>query len=123
MGQLAEAERHHRIALEQPAEVGNAHLRAEILNELGTTLHAAGDPGAAGCHAEALELATSSGFVYFQGRALAGLADSVRDEQPHLARRYLEHALAVFTKMDIPARHDIARQLDELRERPLATAS
>jgi hypothetical protein len=30
---------------------------------------------------------------------------------------------AIFTKMDIPARLDVARQLDELRERPLATAS
>jgi hypothetical protein len=29
----------------------------------------------------------------------------------------------VFVKMNIPARHDVARQLAELRERPLAPAS
>ena len=86
-------------------------------------MHVAGDPHAAACHAEALELATGAGFAYFQGRALVGLADCVRDEQPDAARRYLERALAIFTRMDIPARHEVARQLDELRERPLAAAS
>ena len=68
-------------------------------------------------------MAGSAGFAYFQGQALIGLAECARSQHPDAARRYLERALAIFTKMDIPARHDVARQLAELRERPLAAAS
>jgi tetratricopeptide (TPR) repeat protein len=122
MGRLTEAERHHRIALDRPVGVGNAYLRAETLIDLGTTLHAAGDSEAATHYAAALESATSAGYAYLKGRALVGLADCTRDAQPDAARRYLERALAIFTTMDIPARHEVARQLDELRERPLAAS-
>ena len=123
MGRLDEAEKHHRIALRMVGEVGHAYLKAEVLTDLGETLHAAGDPRAADSYAEALELSTGTGFLYFQGRALVGLADCVRETRPDTARRYLERAHAVFVKMNIPARHDVARRLADLREQPLATAS
>ena len=80
-------------------------------------------PRAADLYGEALELSTGTGFLYFQGRALVGLADCVRETRPDTARRYLERAHAVFVKMNIPARHDVARRLADLRQQPLATAS
>jgi DNA-binding SARP family transcriptional activator len=122
-GRLAEAEEHHRTALRLVGELGHACRKVEVLTDLGTTLHAAGDPGARGYHAQALDLATTMGYANLQARALVGLAECVRHHHPAAARRYLERALDIFVRMDIPTRHEVARQLDDLRERPLAAAS
>jgi hypothetical protein len=108
-----------------PRAVADFTGRAEVVKRL-TTTPDRGDvwviDGGVAQRAGRQELATIKGFLYLQGRALVGLADCDREEQPDAARRVLERALAKFTRMDIPVRHEVARQLDELRERALAAA-
>lgn len=106
---------HHLTALRLMRGHGDAAYIASASNDLAAALLAMGDPfGARELRRHALALAQQSQIPLEQGRALAGLADCEVGGDPAAAARLWRQALDIFTRMQIPARFEVARRLATL---------
>jgi DNA-binding SARP family transcriptional activator/tetratricopeptide (TPR) repeat protein len=122
-GRHADSVEQHLFALRLMREFGDAAEIALASNDLATTLLAMGDPvGARELRRHALTLARQAQVGLEEGRALAGLADCVVDDDPAAAVRFWRQALDVFTRMRVPARFEVERRLAAL-DRSAATAT
>jgi DNA-binding SARP family transcriptional activator len=114
-GRPAESVERHLDALRLMREFGGAAEIALASNDLASALLAMGDPaGARELRRHALALAQQAQVGLEQGRALAGWAECVVDDDPVAAGRFWRQALDIFTRMRVPARHDVARRLAAL---------
>ena len=108
---FAEAYAEHGTALRLSEGTDDLRFRAIFLNDFGGTALAAGDSAKAReLHGQALRICAGI-YAYEEGRALDGLAWSIVDDEPEQARAYWRRALAVFTRMGVPERHDVEKQL------------
>ena len=123
VGRLDEAEKHHRIALRMVGEVGHAYLKAEVLTDLGETLHVAGDPRAADFYARGAGAVHRHGLPLLPGPGTGG-SGGLRTGDPAGHRPALPGAGARGVREDEhpgpPRRRPAARRP---AEHPLATAS
>lgn len=111
-GRHAESTAHHLAALELMREHNDLPAVAYAANDLAAALSAMGDrDGAVELRRHALVLARRMTIPHEQGRALAGLADCIGDEDPQTARLYRQQALDIFTRMGVPERFDVERRL------------
>ncbi|MEV6811648.1 BTAD domain-containing putative transcriptional regulator [Micromonospora sp. NPDC051296] len=112
LGRADEAVLEHEAARKLAVDRGEGHAEAAATNDLAVTLAATGDLSQAiDLHREALRVATRIAHPYEQGRALAGLAEHLFAVDAVAARRYWERALAIFRRMGVPERFEIARRL------------
>ncbi|GIJ33790.1 AfsR/SARP family transcriptional regulator [Micromonospora sediminimaris] len=114
LGRITEAVLEHEAARKMAVDAGEPHVEAAALNDLALTL--GGSAGAARLielHREALRVATRIAHPYEQGRALTGLAEHMWSIDPAEARRHWTRALAIFRRMGVPERFDVARRLAE----------
>jgi DNA-binding SARP family transcriptional activator/tetratricopeptide (TPR) repeat protein len=122
-GRFAEAVEGHRAAIEIAVRIGDRRYEAVFLNDLAFTVVETGDAaGACDLHRRALTIATEIKHPYEQGRACTGLGGCSVDADPERARQLWEEALAIFTRMGVPDRHDVQRRLDALRHHRAAPA-
>jgi DNA-binding SARP family transcriptional activator/tetratricopeptide (TPR) repeat protein len=111
-GRHAEAEDCHREALTIMSQIGDRHGECVARNELALTLSAAGQlDEALEQHRLALELATPMRQAYERARALDGMATALAGTDPARARQHWEQALALFTELRVPQRHEVAGRL------------
>ncbi|GGQ43121.1 AfsR/SARP family transcriptional regulator [Couchioplanes azureus] len=102
-------------ALAMAREVGHAPAVAAISNDLGAVLLAMGDvSGARQLHRDALAIARRVGYAMEEARALDGLGACVTEADPDAARRYWRQALALFERMGLAARDEVAGRLARL---------
>ncbi|PZG12328.1 transcriptional regulator [Micromonospora craterilacus] len=126
LGRADEAVLEHEAARKLAVDRGEGHAEAAATNDLAVTLAASGELSQAiDLHREALRVATRIAHPYEQGRALAGLAEHLFAVDAVAARRYWERALAIFRRMGVPERFEIARRLAEtaLAAEPLTEGS
>lgn len=120
-GQPAEAVELHIAALKLGREHGRLAHVARYSNDLARALRAVGDlPGAIEMHRQALQAARRASHSLQEGRALDGLATCAADTDPATARQHWQQALVIFTRMDVPARDEVARRLADLDRRSAA---
>ena len=123
-GRHSESVEHHLTALRLMRGHGDAAYIAAASNDLAAALLAVGDPlGARELRRHALSLAQQSQIPLEQGRALAGLADCEVGDDPAAAARLWRQALDIFTRMQIPARFEVARRLATLGHPGAATVA
>ncbi|MEG3634515.1 AfsR/SARP family transcriptional regulator [Micromonospora palythoicola] len=114
LGRTGEAVSEHETARRMAADAGEPHVEAAALNDLALTLAgSAKTPRLIELHREALRIATRVAHPYEQGRALAGLAEHMWAIDPTEALRHWTRALAIFRRMGVPERIDVARRLAE----------
>ncbi|WBB93535.1 BTAD domain-containing putative transcriptional regulator [Verrucosispora sp. WMMC514] len=114
LGRTGEAVREHETARRMAADAGEPHVEAAALNDLALTLaESAKTPRLIELHREALRIATRVAHPYEQGRALTGLAEHMWGIDPTEALRHWTRALAIFRRMGVPERIDVARRLAE----------
>ncbi|MBQ1048622.1 tetratricopeptide repeat protein [Micromonospora sp. C51] len=114
LGRVTEAVLEHEAARQMAVDAGEPHVEAAALNDLALTL--AGSAESARLmelHREALRVATRIAHPYEQGRALAGLAEHMWSIDPAEARRHWVRALAIFRRMGVPERVEVAQRLAE----------
>jgi DNA-binding SARP family transcriptional activator/tetratricopeptide (TPR) repeat protein len=111
---------HHQQALAIVQEAGFRQEECAVYNEFGLTLREAGDLGGAlELHQRALDGATKIRHKYSTARALDGIAACVRLQDPESARRHWLKALQLYEELDVPERHELARQLAALHPVPV----
>ncbi|RKN46298.1 AfsR/SARP family transcriptional regulator [Micromonospora endolithica] len=114
LGDISAATRQHELALRLAIESGEQHVEAAALNDLGRALARSGDDSrSVEMFNAALRVATRISHPYEQGRALAGLAGQFVGTDPVGARRHWERALAIFDRMGVPERFEVAKRLAE----------
>lgn len=111
-GRWAEAVELHERAVRIAEGGGDRRFEAITLIDFGSTLLAAGDRGTAGeTYARALAIAAAGRYPYEEARALAGIGSSLEFTDPAGAADRLRQALAIFTRMGLPERHEVAARL------------
>ncbi|WBB55761.1 BTAD domain-containing putative transcriptional regulator [Verrucosispora sp. WMMD573] len=114
LGRIDEAVLEHEEARRMAVDAGEPHVEAAALNDLALTLAGSAETARLiELHREALRVATRIAHPYEQGRALAGLAEQMWTIDPTEARRQWARALAIFRRMGVPERVDVARRLTE----------
>jgi tetratricopeptide (TPR) repeat protein len=113
---------HHQLAVTLCREIGDRGLETAALNSLGETLLASEQPDeAATNHVAALAIAEEIGERYEQARAHNGLARCRRAvDDAHLARHHWQHALKLYTEMELPDADQVRADLTALGHRPPA---
>lgn len=112
-GRYAAAVGRHARALRLVRRLGHRAAETETLNDLGTTLLAAGHPSlAAAAHRAAVDPAHTSTNRYELARAFAGIAESAGPPDRATALRYASEAARIFDELGLPD----ARRLSELSE-------
>ncbi|MEV4635901.1 BTAD domain-containing putative transcriptional regulator [Actinoplanes sp. NPDC049548] len=108
----AVAVEHHLAALQVGREHGRLPRVAQYSNDLARALRVVGDvTGAIELHRQALDIARRSKYLHEEGKALSGLATCLAADDPATARRYWTQALDIFTRMGVPEKDEVARQL------------
>jgi len=125
LGRYQEAADHHRQALALYRQTGDhpGEGEAEVLNGLGETLLADGQPGQARAqHAAALKAAGQVGDPYQLARAHAGLASACRAHGDlEMARRHWQQAHARYSELGVPEADNILAHLAALKDAPTNT--
>jgi len=110
-GRYAEGIELHRRAVVIAEGSADRRFEAIFLNDFAATVRESGDPsGAAELHGRALSIAAGK-HPYEEARALAGLGSSLVDSDLDGARQHWRQALAIFTRMGVPDRHDVEKRL------------
>jgi DNA-binding SARP family transcriptional activator len=116
-GEHAAALSLHEGALAILSDRREPFAEALIRNAYGRTLRLDGRLGVArDQHRAALTTAVDSGNVLEEGRALAGLADIDEFSDRSAARAGWARALAIYTELGVPDRHEIADRLARTAE-------
>jgi DNA-binding SARP family transcriptional activator/tetratricopeptide (TPR) repeat protein len=119
-GRPAEARELLTEALETFERVGDRRHISRVLNTLGSVEFREGDRAAAvTLHQRATELAKTVHQPFEVARAYVGLGDCATD--PEVARSHWRAAVEIFTRLEVPERHDAAARL-EVPERHDAAA-
>jgi DNA-binding SARP family transcriptional activator/Tfp pilus assembly protein PilF len=114
LGRTGEAVLEHETARKMAVDAGEPHVEAAAINDLALTLAGSAETASLiELHREALRVATRIAHPYEQGRALTGLAEHMWIIDPAEARRHWTRALAIFRRMGVPERVDVARRLTE----------
>ncbi len=109
-GDLDQATAHHRASVALFAQTGNKAGEANALNNLGTVSTAAGRTADAHAeHSAALAIALRTGDQYERFRAVAGLGHALRHDDPAVAHRHWEEALAGFTRLGVAEAAELRR--------------
>src|SRR5439155_13650067 len=116
--QPSQATHHHQQALAIFRETGDQHGEGWALNGVGEAAHAAGHPSdALAHHIAAHATATATGDRHQQARAHAGLARAHHTlGNPARARHHYQHALAMFTELDVLEADRIRAHLATINE-------
>ncbi|MEU4425495.1 BTAD domain-containing putative transcriptional regulator [Actinoplanes sp. NPDC024001] len=111
LGDCEAALAEHRRAVEIVEWAGEARYAAEFVHDYGITLRRSGDvPGALAQFERSLRIAHTAQQPYSVGRALAGIADCVEDEDPERAQRLRAEALDLFEQLGVPERFALERR-------------
>jgi tetratricopeptide (TPR) repeat protein len=118
LGQPARATEHYQRSLAIFRETGDRYGQAFPLNGLGEAAHIAGHPADAVTHHTAAHtIATEIGDRVQQARAHAGLGHAHRALNDRAqARQHYQHALALYTDLDMPQAGQLSTQLAALED-------
>jgi DNA-binding SARP family transcriptional activator/tetratricopeptide (TPR) repeat protein len=109
-GRFAEAADQIEQALEMFDQSDEVRFRARAFNTLGAVRREGGDPvAAAELHRRAGELARTVSQPSEIARSHLGLGDCATD--PEVARSHWRAAVEIFTRLEVPERHDAAARL------------
>jgi tetratricopeptide (TPR) repeat protein len=111
-GEYEKAIEEHRRAVDIAVRIADRRDEAAFLNDLATTVAAAGDRARAhDLHEQAFNLTRGRRSLYEEARAVAGMGECLADVDPVRARQHWQRALGLFERMGVPDRFEVAERL------------